>query len=110
MSGGGSGNGGTRWGGGDFDSPCHSLNVTTQIHSPDEDVVNLLQVGDLLDVTLHVEDGEEAIVVLHKSDTVGAVIHERLRDCISAGNAYQAEVIEIEGGVVRVRISISEGA
>ena len=50
------------------------------------------------------------VVVLHNGQIVGALASpavQRLRECLEAGNRYQAEVTAKNLGQVRVRVTIA---
>ena len=88
---------------------CRSLDFLTALASPDPDGVDALREGDVLDVDLIVERGVTVIGVRpHDGAVVGTVVFEQaaqLRSCLQQGFEYQARVISIEGGIVRVQIS-----
>lgn len=99
-----SGGGGTGGGG---DDPC-AIVQTAPINSPNPAAVAGLSVGDRLDVFLtgtaprHILKVQTLVGV-----TVGSLTHRghlALINCILAGNSYQAEVIQMTGGAVVVRV------
>lgn len=104
MSGGGGG-------GGDFPPPsreidCTQLSFETTLDSPQPGVESLA-VGEVLDVDLREEDGVRNIAALKKSgELMGSItthLTELLR-CIQSGHNFEAEVLDVEDGAVRVRV------
>jgi hypothetical protein len=102
--GGGGGAGGSGGGG---DDPC-AIVQTAPINSPNPAAVAGLSVGDRLDVALTGTAPRHILRVQTLAGvTVGSLTHRghlALINCIVAGNAYQAEVIQMTGGAVVVRI------
>lgn len=86
---------------------CEQLVIDTQLSSPRAEVVDRLNAGDLLEVSLD-EGRRDVVVVRHQDDLAGGLASPnlgRLRACIEGGTTYQAEVIEVNGGQVRVRVT-----
>lgn len=95
-------------GGGDV-LDCDGLEFSTTLESPDPDGVASLGPGDLLKVTLIEQGGVTIIGVVQSGGTVvGSVVSDQaseLRACLLRNYSYDAEVVSVLGGVVRVRIS-----
>lgn len=90
---------------------CSRLVIETQLGSPKPDVVKLLNIGEMLDVGVHTASGMAVVVVFRGSDIVGGVASTQLailRACLEKGVEYQAEVMAINQGQVRVRIRARE--
>lgn len=105
MSGSGGG------GGGAYDGSsvsCEQLAFETQLSSPKESVVALLKVGEFLPVANQTIGTTSVIVVLHQGQIAGGLaspVVQRLRQCITWGYVFKAEVKAINGGQVRLRVS-----
>lgn len=104
--GGGAASGGTGGGGAGVD-PCDIVQ-TAALNSPQPAVVRGLSVGDVLDVVL---GGTTARPVLEVKMSGGAVAgslthrgHVEIINCITAGNQYEAVVVQKSGGIVTVRV------
>lgn len=102
TGGGGAGGGG---GGGSADD-CDSLDVVVVLQSPQPKVVAKLGKGDILEVKL--TGGKPPIqAVTDKGDVAGAIVPpdiQRLVDCLKKGKHFVAEVLQISGGAVKVRV------
>ena len=86
---------------------CEQLVIDTQLSSPRAEVVDRLQSGNLLEVAL-AEGRRDVVVVRHQGDLAGGLASPnlgRLRACIEGGTIYQAEVVAVNGGQVRVRVT-----
>lgn len=103
-----SGSGGSGYGGG-FEpvDTCDSLFIETQLSSPKEDVIDKIDVGNILDVTVQQVGTTMVVVVLHQGVIAGGIAApqvQRLRECIAQGTIYDATVISKNEGQVRVHI------
>lgn len=102
-----SGSGGS---GGGYEAPtdnCELLVIDTQLSSPKEDVVDLIQVGDVLDLANQVMGATAVVVVLFKGQMAGGLASPKvqwLRECIANGTQYSATVTDKNDGQVRVRV------
>lgn len=99
--------GGGYSGGSENYSPCESLRFDANLTSPKPSVVGTLKVGAVL--TIVVAEMKDVIVlqVLAGGLVVGgltALEAARLRTCIDQGHTYQATVLSLDGGQVRVRV------
>lgn len=105
MSGTGGGGGG---GGPEIpQDACEKLFIDTQLSSPKEDVIEQINVGDILEVTLNQINGRSVVVVLYNGQIAGGLASpkvQRLRECIEQHTEYFATVKEKRDGQVRVRI------
>lgn len=108
MSGsGGSGGGGGGFGGPDTIIECDRLVINTQLSSPKSEVVDQLDEGTELDVSLESYPGTTVVVAKFNGAVAGGLASpetSRLRRCIEQGTNYSATVIDITGGQVRVRV------
>lgn len=103
-----SGSGGSGYGS-EFEpvDACGSLFIETQLSSPKDDVIDSINVGDILDVTVQQLDVTTVVVVLRQGQLAGGVAApqvQRLRECIVQGMMYDATVVSKNNGQVRVRI------
>lgn len=91
---------------GDFD--CTKLVDTTQLSSPNPQVVSTLQVNQHLDVQLIQRGTAPTLVAIAPGNqTAGSLMPSkmaRLIKCIQAGHQYVASVVSINGGQVLVEI------
>lgn len=89
-------------------SSCDRLVIETQLSSPQPGVVATLQVGDVLEVALQ-QSGAVAVVVALRNGVIAGGIAatslNQLRECIEGGTIYEATVISVNGGQIRVRIA-----
>lgn len=107
MSGGGDSSGWTppsRPQPGDGVDECDIFEITS-ISSPVPAVVQTLNVGDILDVSLL---GTSQLIVLHNGQPAGAITSPKMMlfvNCIAEfGNVYVARVLSINGGQVRIKV------
>lgn len=105
-----SGGGGSGGPGGGFDpspqnTPCDQLTFRTSVASP-QPAAEEVSVGDVLAVVL--ESGPPAVLHLVNEDgsRVGSLITHiaDLLRCIQDGFSYEAEVLEVNGGDIRVEV------
>lgn len=85
---------------------CERLFIDTQLSSPRADVVSQLHAGDRLEVALDT-GRRDIVVVLHRGVLAGGLAApnlSRLRDCLNGGTVYEAEVVEVNGGQIRVHV------
>lgn len=88
-----------------YDSPCDKLRFEAQLTSPQPGVVATLQVGDVLDITSIVMNGQIIVQVLKNGQVAGGLAGPdatRLRNCLDQGHQYRATVRTINSGQVRV--------
>jgi hypothetical protein len=87
---------------------CGSIQFETDLASPQPTVVATLIVGAMLDVQLDTTGARVVVAAVTASGATAGSIATRaaqLIRCIRAGYSYRAEVLEINGGVVRVRLA-----
>ncbi|TXD92830.1 hypothetical protein FUT87_08525 [Mitsuaria sp. TWR114] len=87
---------------------CDRLFIDTQLSSPRADVVDKLSPGDRLDVALDT-GRRDVVVVLYRGELAGGLASpnlSRLRDCLNGGTVYEAEVMEVNGGQIRVNVKV----
>ena len=104
MSGSGGGGGG---GGGGGTTPCESLKFDAQLTSPQPAIVATLKVGEVLTIVVATMKGTVVVQVLKGSSIAGGLAGpdaSRLRNCIDDGHQYEATVISVIGGQVRVHV------
>ena len=86
---------------------CESLVIDTQLSSPKEDVLADVVVNSVLDVSVQTIGAVSVVVVTHQGQIAGGIAApevNRLRECITKGVDYDATVLSIDDGQVRVRI------
>ncbi len=101
-----SGGGGYGPGPTSLDSPCSSLTLEAPLQSPKPSVVKKLKVKDKLEVISRGKDGP--IIARHSRHGDAGSIVERMANllrCLEEGTEYIAEVLSIEGGTVRVKVT-----
>jgi hypothetical protein len=85
------------------------LRFDAQLTSPQAAVVATLSVGDVLDIALGNIKGQTVVQVLKTGSIAGGLTGPdaaRLRSCIDDGHSYGATVLTINGGQVRVRVTL----
>jgi hypothetical protein len=86
---------------------CTKLNFETTLLSTNPDALETLKVGQ----SLEVKRGEySATVVTTTGDHVGSIVTNasQLLACIDSGNKYIAEILEIDEGACRVKVSYAD--
>lgn len=92
------------------DTSCDTLVLDTQLASPKEDVIELISVGDELEVVISVLNNMSTVQVLWQGRVAGGVASpnvQKLLTCIQQGTIYTARVTQKIGGQVKIRISPS---
>lgn len=85
---------------------CEALQFDTQLASPKAAVVVQLKVNDILDIAF-APSGNQVVIALWNGNEAGGVVDPQLtqlRNCMNKGEQYQARVLQIAGGQVRVRV------
>jgi hypothetical protein len=105
-----SGSSGGGYGGGfnETASECSDLVINTQVSSPKPSVVKLLNVGDILAVSLVLTNATEVVQLLSGSELLGGVASpdvNKLKNCLRQGVQFEATVKEIRQGQVTIRIA-----
>lgn len=99
---------GTGVGGGMSNEPsCLDISFQTQISSPKAEVVAELSVDDVLDIELIVGGKVTTVAVKHAGKIVGGLASpniSKIRQCLSQGIRYQATVISIDSGLIRIEV------
>lgn len=98
-------------GGSDIGSPppstsCATLRFDTQLASPKAAVVAQLSPGDILDVVFS-QTNQQIVVAEWQGAEAGSIVDQRLtqlRNCLNQGEQFEAEVLQVGGGQVRVRV------
>lgn len=108
SSGGGIGTGvGGAGGGGGGMTPCDMLAFETQLSSPKSDVIAGLKPGELLQISLIQAGGVQTVQVLRHGKVAGGLTApdvKRLRECILEDHVFEATVMAVTGGQVKVRV------
>lgn len=85
---------------------CAALRFETQLASPKAHVVAQLQVGNTLDIVFG-PSGSQVVIALWNGAEAGGIVDPhlpQLRNCMNQNEQYQADVLSIAGGQVRVRV------
>lgn len=101
-----SGSGNSYLGSSTPNSSCEALQFDTQLASPKPSVVAHLSVGDILDITFGTA-GQQVVVAIHNGMEAGSIVHSlltQLRTCMIQGEQYQARVLQVSNGQVRLRV------
>jgi hypothetical protein len=72
-------------------------------------VLNKIRKGNLLDVVAMPSNGVVLVYALFQGEIAGSItstIFQRIAECIEQGFSYVAEVVEIQGGVCKVKIRV----
>ncbi len=102
-----SGSGGSYLGPSTPTTSCTTLRFDTQLASPKSEVVAQLGVDDVLDITFS-DPSNQVVSALWKGAVAGGIVDphlSQLRTCMSQGEQYQAFVLRVSGGQVRIRVS-----
>jgi hypothetical protein len=108
MSGPGNGNGGNFGGGGgtpDFD--CANVSIKTNVISPEHIVLDTVNVGDDLNISLQTATGP-LLAKTKKGKILGSVFTKDpalLIKCINDGYTFKAAILKISGGDVQILIT-----
>ncbi len=100
----------TQGGGGGQPDDCSSIDVNVVLQSPQPAVVTTLRKGDLLRVQL-TSGGPPILAVTQQGAAAGAIIPPDIRklvDCLNKGHDFVAEVLQVTGGAVRVRVYMEQ--
>lgn len=83
---------------------CDTLGFETLLSSPKQGVIATIAVGDILEITTHIQHGIETVVALANGNIAGGIVEnsEKIKSCIEQGFSYQADVREINGARVKV--------
>ncbi len=105
-----SGSGGSYFGPSTFSSTtsCETLQFDTQLASPKAQVVSQLSVGDILQVSFAPLNNQQVVVAVWNDSEAGSIVHpqlNQLRSCMLNGEVYEAKVLGVSGGQVRLRVS-----
>ncbi|GMN04512.1 hypothetical protein MTsPCn3_32430 [Erythrobacter sp. MTPC3] len=103
---GGVGSGGVGSGGSGSGDAC-DINERAPINSPQPAIISGLSVGSRLSVSLSGSAPRQTVELHSPNGLAGSLTHRgalNIANCITAGNAYEAEIIQINGGQVTVQI------
>jgi len=108
MSGRNGGGGGGGGGVPDIQPSCDALKFSILVSSPQPAAVAALKIGDVLDVDVAQLGAQMVVRVLQNGTLVGGLAGPdatRLRNCIEEGHDYQAKVLSVTSGQVRVEVT-----
>lgn len=86
---------------------CANLRFDTQLASPKAAVVSSMKVDDILDLALKTINNTQVVIALWTNQIAGSIVHRlltQLRNCMTEGEQYKARVLQINGGIVRLRV------
>ena len=86
---------------------CASLQFDAQLASPKAQVVAQLSVNDILDIVFVQAGNQQVVSALWNGSEVGGIVDphlNQLRNCMNQGEQYQARVLQLGGGQVRLRV------
>lgn len=86
---------------------CADLKFDTQLASPKAAVVSKMKVGDLLDLVFKTINNTQVVTTLWNNQIAGGIVHPlltQLRNCMTEGELYKARVLQINGGIVSLRV------
>lgn len=91
--------------GGQNDS-CENLIINTNLATPQAQVINNLNVGDILNVDIVTDQGPIQVLDLNGNLAGNVISREQIRllNCLVKGVVYVAEVIGINNGQCQIRI------
>lgn len=101
-----SGSGGSYLGPSTPTTTCSSLQFDTQLASPKAPVVAQLSVNNILDIAF-APTGHQVVIALWNGAEAGGIVDphlNQLRNCMTQGEQYQARVLQVSGGQVRIRV------
>ncbi|GAB1081518.1 hypothetical protein I6M45_21650 [Shewanella algae] len=101
-----SGSGGSYFGPSSSTTSCEALQFVTQLASPKAQVIAELNVDDILDVVFQ-HGSVQVVVALWHGDEAGGIVDPnlvQLRNCMNQGEQFQAKVLALSGGQVRLRV------
>lgn len=87
-------------------NPCASLTFQAAINSPQPNVVAQLSVGSILDVSIG--STGQTVTVEFQGKQAGVLTGmqvAQLVNCIRSGFQYQADVVQLRGGLCVVRVA-----
>ncbi|WP_414918707.1 hypothetical protein [Pseudomonas sp. IT-P4] len=90
------------------ETSCESLALETHLSSPREDVVDRIQVGDSLFLSVVAHGSVSTVQVYWNGELAGGIASpsvQQLQNCIGEGFNYIATVTAKNGGEVRIRIT-----
>lgn len=92
-------------------SNCDLIPIETEIDTPDMEVADSMNVGDVLKVALHFSGDSTVVVVKHKGLVAGEIrsqLVRRLPEYIVRGTDYTATLTGKDNGRLRVLIRAVE--
>lgn len=85
---------------------CEGLVINTNLATPQAEVINVLNLGDVLKITIASDQGP--IQALNQTGNLAGNIISReqvkLLNCIISGTVYEAEVLSINDGQCNIQI------
>ena len=102
-----SGSGGSYLGPSTPTTSCATLQFDTQLASPKAPIVAQLSVNDVLDIAFEQHGTQQIVVALWNGAEAGGIVDthlNQLRNCMNQNEQYQARVLHVGGGQVRLRV------
>lgn len=88
-------------------SSCETIDFSTVLASPNPIMLATVEVGQAFPVNIRTAGKTKVAVVVAKDEVLGTITSPEavtLVDCIEKGFRYRAQILEIRGGVCRVRV------
>ncbi len=88
------------------DNVCSSLVFVTKVANADEDLIDDLNEGMLLDVSLVIENGVESVAILFRDQVLGGIMSHgvQLKSCLSNDFEFEAIVLSVSMGIITIKI------
>jgi hypothetical protein len=85
---------------------CENLIIITNLATPQAQVINNINVGDILNVDIVTDQGPIQVLDLNGNLAGNVISREQIRllNCLVKGVVYVAEVIGINNGQCQIRI------
>lgn len=87
---------------------CEDIVIHTQLASPKASVIVKISKGDILEIESENNPMNQPLIVAKfKGNIAGGITHSsmfRLLDCIKSGTEYNAEVLSVNLGIVKIKI------
>ncbi|OUR62361.1 hypothetical protein A9Q74_05160 [Colwellia sp. 39_35_sub15_T18] len=88
------------------DSVCSRLVFETKVANADEDLIEKLKEGMLLDVSLVIENGVESVAILFQGQILGGIMSHgaQLKSCLEHGFEFIAVVLSVSMGIIVIKV------
>lgn len=88
------------------DRICSRLVFETKVANADEDLLDKLTEGMVLDVSLVIENGVESVAILYQGQILGGIMSHgvQLKSCLSNDFEFEAVILSISMGIITIKI------